>query len=322
MAFMKEKPLHFVTVTFNPAWDIWWQTEAPLRRGCVHTIRKTARVAGGKGVNVAKLLAANGRRVTAGGWVGEEDAETFLAEVRARGIAAAFHRAPGRTRENLMVRGANGEMKFNHPGFPSVRCDFASVLRYMRALTEKADVVALCGSLPAGFPPDTYARLIRDLHRRGVATALDTSGEALIRGIAAGPTLIKPNRAELEEIAGRPLRSETAVRREIERLRERVEAVVVTDGAAGAWFAVGEVRLWGRPPPVRAADSTGAGDAFLGQLIGEYFPARRLTEEIAARALAAGAAAAERPGSTPVSPERVTALASRVKIAAYTPRGV
>ena len=68
-----------------------------------------------------------------------------------------------------------------------------------------AAAVVLSGSLPPGLPPGTYAELIALAAAAGVPAVLDTHGEALLRGAAAGPAIVKPNLAELEALAGRPL---------------------------------------------------------------------------------------------------------------------
>ena len=73
------------------------------------------------------------------------------------------------------------------------------------------------GSLPQGLPDDYYARLIREARAEGVYTLLDSSGNALRNGVAAGPDLVKPNTANAltPEIASPRLA-------DIERVRSQV----------------------------------------------------------------------------------------------------
>ena len=61
--------------------------------------------------------------------------------------------------------------------------------------------------LPPGLEAGTYATLIEAAAAAGVPAVLDTHGEALRRGAAAGPAIVKPNLAELAALAGRPLAS-------------------------------------------------------------------------------------------------------------------
>ena len=52
------------------------------------------------------------------------------------------------------------------------------------------------------MPDDVYAELTAIAREAGKPTVLDTSGEKLLRGIEAAPTVIKPNRQEIEQIMG------------------------------------------------------------------------------------------------------------------------
>jgi 1-phosphofructokinase len=166
--------------------------------------------------------------------------------------------------------------------------------------------------LPERFPPDTYARLIRLFQEAGKITVLDTSGPALAGGLAAGPSVIKPNRQELEACLGRALRSDHDLAAELRKLSATLELVVVSDGPNGAYFAGRGKILHAGSPPVTVKDTTGSGDSLLGQLCADYFGdgRRELTAAIAARAVAAGAAAAEVRGSPLLARERIQQLAA------------
>jgi tagatose 6-phosphate kinase len=102
---------------------------------------------------------------------------------------------------------------------------------------------------------------------------LDAHGEALRLGVAAGPAVVKPNLAELEELAGQPLSlagdgtGRPSVASAAAELRSAgAGAVVVSLGPAGLYAdtAAGGWRVV--PPPVDAANATGAGDAVLAGL--------------------------------------------------------
>ena len=49
------------------------------------------------------------------------------------------------------------------------------------------------GSLPPGVDADIYAQLIDRIQQAGAHAILDSSGEALLQGCKACPTLVKPN---------------------------------------------------------------------------------------------------------------------------------
>ncbi|MCL1857284.1 MAG: PfkB family carbohydrate kinase, partial [Kiritimatiellaeota bacterium] len=110
----------FATITLAPAIDSVAIVEDRLTPSAVHHLRETAPVAGGKGINVAKLLARHGCAVAAGGFLGEDDADLFAATLAKAGIDDRFARVPGETRRNLMLIDARGEYKLNRPAFPDM----------------------------------------------------------------------------------------------------------------------------------------------------------------------------------------------------------
>lgn len=303
----------FITVTLNPAVDQTLTVEGPLAIGQVHAVRAETRTPGGKGVNVAKMIAANGRPVIAAGLLGQDQLAFYRDTLGPLGIDCQFLAVPQPTRVNTMLTDGRGnELKLNRPGFPDLAFDETTLSAYVRSLSASGAVIVLSGSLPARFPPDTYARLIRLFHSLGCATAVDTSGPALAAAWAEKPEVIKPNRQELESVLGRALDSETAIHAALGTLMERHEVAIVSDGARGAWFASRGKVIFAASPDVKRVDTTGAGDTLLGQFCADYFPARVLTPELAARAVAAGAAAVEQHGTPLISLERVLELAKRV----------
>ena len=99
----------------------------------------------------------------------------------------------------------------------------------------RADWITLTGSLPPSVPVPAYADLIQLAQEHGVSTLLDTTGEALPAGLAAGPTLAKPNRPEAERLLGKSLLSEAdAVAGAVEIQSMGAEAVLLSLGSQGA----------------------------------------------------------------------------------------
>ena len=96
------------------------------------------------------------------------------------------------------------------------------------------------------------------------------AAEALRRALPAGPDLVKPNRAELEELAGRALPDRVALREAADGLAGYgVGTTVVSLGAEGALFLRDGEAVFATPPPVRVASTVGAGDAMVaGTVLG------------------------------------------------------
>jgi 1-phosphofructokinase len=257
-----------VTVTPNPSVD-WTFDVGSLTRGQLHRASAAHAEASGKGVNVARALAANGVAATAVLPLGGPVAAEFEALLTAEGVDFAAVRISGAVRVNVSLAEPDGlATKVNSPG-PVLSPEEAAELaaRTLEA-ARPGDWVVGSGSLPPGVGADLYATICAGAHERGARFALDSSGAALAAGLAARPDVIKPNTDELAEVTGAVIETlgdaADAARQLIARGAAGVlvsagpdGALLVTDG--GAWHAEAAV------PTVRS--TVGAGDALLAGFI-------------------------------------------------------
>ena len=308
-------PARFTTITLAPALDRTVRLDSPLLTSDVCRVRDESVEAGGKGLNVAKMLARLGCPVAAGGLLGDANCEPFERMLHNFGIENRFVRVHGETRRNLMLLGTDGvERKINFPAFPDL--DYADYLLRQIALlaVKRTDAVVISGSLPQRFPARAIADLMVELRALGKDIVLDTSGEALALAAEVGPILVKPNRAEAAQLLGRALETDDDLRAACRELAKRHEAAILSDGAGGAWFARGTALYRAHAPAVKAVDTTAAGDMMLGAFCSRYFPDRALRAEAIALAMGAGAAAVELHASQVPDPARVRELAAQVTI--------
>ena len=139
--------------------------------------------------------------------------------------------------------------------------------RKMEAHARHCEVMVFSGSLPPDAPPEIFADLIRIAKSHGAKCFLDTAGPALKHGLAAGPSLIKPNRAEVEDLLEERLRT----RRELVEaaralMRMGSERVLISLGAEGAVGVAGKEALFAPPPAVKVRSSVGAGDTMVAAM--------------------------------------------------------
>jgi 1-phosphofructokinase len=283
-----------VTLTLNPSVDRTVEVDA-LVRGAVLRARSSRVDPGGKGVNVARALAANGRKtcavLPAGGWEGEQ----LAALLSPHDIAVVLVPVAGSVRANVSVVEPDGTVtKLNEPGPTLTAAEVEAVTAATVTAAAAAEWVAVSGSLPPGAPVDVYARLVRRLRLAGVRVAVDSSGPPLAAALAAAPDLVKPNREELAEATGRSIATLGDVLAAAEQLRRRGPRTVLASlGADGALLVDGDGAYHGEAAVPRPRSAVGAGDALLaGFLAGGGSGPGALTE-----ALAWGAAAASLPGS-------------------------
>nr|WP_202529372.1 1-phosphofructokinase family hexose kinase [Streptomyces sp. SID486] len=249
----------------NTALDITYRVPS-LRPHASHRVTDVTERPGGKGVNVARVLAALGHEVTVTGFVGGPAGQVLrelLAE--ASGPVDALVPVSGATRRTIaVVSELTGDTtQLNEPGPQIAPAEWAAFLGRYEELLSGAAAVALCGSLPPGVPVGAYANLVRTARSAGVPVLLDTSGEPLRRGVAARPDIIKPNADELAELTGshEPLRATQDAR------RRGAHAVVASLGADGLLAVTPEGR-WHATPPARVhGNPTGAGDSAVAGLL-------------------------------------------------------
>ncbi|MGC8527750.1 1-phosphofructokinase [Acidiphilium sp.] len=305
-----------ITLTLNPAIDETILLDR-LSPGTVHRARSVAFHAGGKGVNVASCLADwGGIPVIAAGLLGRANEAPFARLFASKAIRDECLRVPGETRTNVKLAHAGETTDINLPGLEVTAESVRAVRERLLGLAAPGSVVLLAGSLPAGVDEGLYAELTASLAARGACVLLDSSGPPLARALAGGtpPWCIKPNRAELEALAGRRLPDAVTVRDAARGLLGRgVALVAVSLGAEGALFVTGEDCLHAALPPMRAASTVGAGDAMVAGIIAGIHAGEGI-EGIARLGTAFAAAKLRAPGAN--LPERavVEALAGAVII--------
>ena len=251
-------PAPILTVTLNAALDVTYQVPA-LRLGHTHRPTATDMRAGGKGVNVARVLHALGHQTMVTGLVGGETGNAIRADVLVAGLREALFEMTGPSRRTVTVVSDGTATAVNEPGPEVSISDWADFVGGYHALAAQASVVVLSGSLPPNLPDSAYAQLIR---ATPIPVILDTSGPALLAGVAARPAVVKPNVHELTEVTG--LDDPAAAARVL--LDKGAHAVVVSLGADGLIAVTHEGSWRVRVPEELTGNPTGAGDACVAAL--------------------------------------------------------
>jgi tagatose 6-phosphate kinase len=253
-----------LTVTLNTALDITYRVRE-LRPHATHRVTDVTERPGGKGLNVARVLAALGHEVTATGFAGGATGRALRDRLtHTPGVVDALLPVEGATRRTVAVADASGDTtQLNEPGPLISPAEWSAFQGAYIELLRSASVVALCGSLPPGVPVGAYAGLIRTARTLSVPVLLDTSGEPLRRGVAARPELLKPNAEELAELTG----SHEPSRATRDARRRGAQAVVASLGPEGLLAHTPE-GSWRAVPPRRfRGNPTGAGDAAVAGLL-------------------------------------------------------
>lgn len=297
-----------VTLTINPALDRTIAIDAALRAGQVQSANSAREEAGGKGINVSRVVAAAGTDTIAVLPLSADD--PYRIALAAAGIAAVAVPVDRHARTNLAITDPDGvTTKINLAGTPLTPVDSQAVVQAVVDASEDAAWLVLAGSLPESTAASFYLDVIREVRARwGVNApriAVDASGAALREVVAHGAVdLIKPNDEELAELLGTVIDA-TDPEAIVDAVRAivpgSVGAALITLGGAGAALVTADDARFAAAPRIRVVSTVGAGDSSLaGYLLADLAgadSAARLTS-----AIRYGAAAASLPGTQVPTP--------------------
>lgn len=257
-----------LTVTLNVAVDKAYVIEGPLQAGEVMRVKTCSNTAGGKGLNVSKVIGLCGEEVLATGFTGGFNGAYVEQLLTEKGIPNEFVHVKGETRSCINILDGDGKStEFLEPGAPVTAEEEATFLRKFETLLPKCSVVTMSGSAPKGIPADIYGKLIAMGKKAGVKMILDTSGQYLIEGVKAKPFLIKPNHDEIAQLLGRPAETMEEMLESAKELhRSGIHYVVISLGADGAAVVCGEGVYTARPPKIQAVNTVGCGDSMVGAM--------------------------------------------------------
>ena len=258
------------TVTFNPAIDyVVYVSE--LKVGKTNRSQHEDVFLGGKGINVSTMLNNLGVENKALGFVAGETGELVEQGLKERGMDTDFIRLPeGDTRINVKVRGKlETEVNGSGPHIPDV---------YIQQLMEKLeqvkdeDVIVLSGSVPRSVSKDVYANIMEQMKGRPVKIVVDAAGDLMKNVLPHRPFLIKPNRAELEGLAGKVLGKTREIMRSAKDLQAQgARNVLVSLGGDGALLLdeSGKFHRIGVPKG-ELKTSVGSGDSMVAGFLAGY----------------------------------------------------
>lgn len=302
-----------VTVTMNPAIDKTVDIDG-FEYGGLNRISHIERDAGGKGINVSKTIRELGGETIATGFIGGSTGCLIEQVLKELGIQTDFVRVEGETRTNTKLAEKNGTItELNEMGPVITDEAVHELLEKLKGYAKEGVWFVLAGSIPRGVNKDIYREIVTEVHKKGAKVFLDADGELFVKGLEAGPDIIKPNRAELEQYFSMDYR---ATEEELAGLGEKllekgIENVIVSMGQMGALFLSQKKRYKTPGLKVEVHSTVGAGDAMVASVV--YGMEKGLeTEEVIRLATAVSAGAVSTIGTKPPKLSLVEELKKQV----------
>ncbi|MBA3265108.1 MAG: hexose kinase [Nocardioidaceae bacterium] len=300
-----------VTVTLNPAYDVTY-TVGEFLVGRAHRVTAVHERVGGKGFNVARVLAVRGVPVVAVTFGDDE----FEAGAQALGFEVECVRGLNKIRRTLVVHDELGSTtSLWEPGHRVAAGAAEQLLSIVERRLPRTTGLVVAGSLARGVPADLPALLAQAAVRSGVPVIVDADDEALRLAAQVSGVVLMPNRDELARLAASPIGHLDSVMSAVTQLvADGAGAVVATLGesgmvaadASGAWRAALDQPIEGNP--------TGAGDAAVAAAIAHLAKGEPRWPELLLDAIATSASAVGAPVAGEIDLRVRDRLLSQVRV--------
>lgn len=275
------------TVTLNTAIDKAYYMEQDISGGTVMRVGRVNNTAGGKGLNVARVIKQCGEKVLATGIAGGFNGKYLEYLLDQDEIPHAFFHVNHETRSCInILDGKFGSTEFLEPGFEISAQEEIAFLSHFQNQIEKSDLITISGSVPRGMSPTIYSQMVSMTKSRNRPIIVDTSGKNLLDVLRAQPTVIKPNQEELEAILNTKITSiQDAVHCANKLFLRGIPNVLISLGKEGALLVCEKGCFHGIPPQVIVANTVGCGDTMVGSfavaILKKYSPSDALAYAVA-----------------------------------------
>lgn len=264
------------TVTFNPSIDYVIQVEE-FKVGTVNRVCSDRKYAGGKGINVSRVLNNLGIKSKALGFIGGFTGKFIEDSLKKDGVYTDFIEIEGDTRINVKLKSGE-ETEINGAGPDIKERDIKKLFEKIKSLT-CGDYIVLAGNVQKSLPKDIYSRIQQEALDSDVKVIVDTTGTALTATLKYKPFLIKPNIHELGDIFNVEIKEFKEAAHYGEKLRNMgVENVIISMGGDGALLICKEGVYHASSPKGIVKNSVGAGDSLVAGFLAEYSRSSKIIE--------------------------------------------
>lgn len=254
------------TVTMNASIDKAYYMSRAIENGTVMRVASCRNSAGGKGLNVARIVGLCGADVQATGLVGGFNGMYLESLLDKDGIAHNFQHIAGETRSCINILDEKyGSTEYLEPGCEVTPQEETAFMERFPSIIQDSSVITISGSLPKGISHNIYKRMIDLAKSMGKQVILDSSGQSLREGMKACPTMVKPNQEEMEQFFETKLSgTEDVITYAKEIHATGIPYVVVSLGKDGALLVCESGVFVGKPPKVEVVNTVGCGDSMVG----------------------------------------------------------
>ncbi|HLR59021.1 MAG TPA: 1-phosphofructokinase [Pseudogracilibacillus sp.] len=253
------------TVTFNPSIDYIMFVDDFELNG-LNRATETYKFAGGKGINVSRVLQTLNVPSTALGFAGGFPGQFIDDTLKKAGIQTDFIEIDEDTRINVKLK-TGDETEINAPGPNISQTQFENLLRQLKQ-TSKKDIVVVAGSIPKSVPKDAYEQIAKIINQTGARLVVDAEKDLVESVLKYNPLFIKPNKHELEVMFDTAINSdEDVIYYAQEIMKQGASSVIVSLGGEGAVYVDHKHSLKASVPLGQVVNTVGSGDSTVAGMI-------------------------------------------------------
>ncbi|MEO5301363.1 tagatose-6-phosphate kinase [Enterococcus cecorum] len=253
-----------LTITLNPSVDIAYQLDT-FHLDTVNRVEKVQKTAGGKGLNVTRVLKQVGEDVVATGFIGGEIGSYVKKQLTRNDIKNSFVEIGNETRNCIAVLHDGQQTEILEQGPTIQEHEALNFIEHLEIILNNVEVVVISGSLPKGLASNYYVEIVELCKQYDVAVVLDCSGEALKKVLESQqkPTVIKPNTEELSQLIGKNITDDIQELKSVlsGQLFQGIEWIVVSLGAKGAFAKHNDKFYRVKIPKINVVNPVGSGDS-------------------------------------------------------------
>ena len=253
------------TVTFNPSIDYVMFVD-DFKIDGLNRAQDTNKFAGGKGINVSRVLKTLGVDSTALGFAGGFPGDFIAQTLKDSNIHTDFIQVDEDTRINVKLK-TGQETEVNAQGPNVTEAQFQSLLNQIKETSDK-DTVIVAGSVPKSIPSDAYAQIAKITRQTGAQLVVDAEKDLVETVLEYQPLFIKPNKDELEVMFNTSVKNDEDVIKYAKQILEKgAQSVIVSLGGDGAIYVDHQQSIKAVNPKGEVINTVGSGDSTVAGMV-------------------------------------------------------
>ena len=254
------------TLTLNPAVDYYIDMNN-FEEGELNKVNNAYTLAGGKGINVSKVLKNFNVDSIALGFCGGFTGDYIKKHLKEYGIKENFIYLEEDTRINIKLKTEKTESEIagKSPNVPKEKSD--ELLTFINTNIKENDILVLSGSVPNSVSSSIYKEIINK-SCKNIKIILDARDEAFKIAVKEKVFLTKPNKKELGEYFNKTIKTtEDIIKYAKELIKEGSENVIVSLSKEGSVLVTKDEVYIGNAPEGKLISSVGSGDSMVAGIV-------------------------------------------------------